>query len=101
MSSNWCPQMKLPVNNTVARLKVSMHVHLAGMQVGHAFDDVVHERVSKHPVELNFIILENVLQRALWTVLGYKKGRVRRLEAGADESHDVIVLQILHLKNKC
>ena len=60
-------------------------------------DDVVHETVAEHPVELDLLVLENVLQTALGTVLG-EDGLVRRLDTHADKPHQVVVMQILHLE---
>ena len=59
-------------------------------------DDVMHEAVAEHPVELDLLVLQDVLQTALGTVLG-KDGLVRSLHTHADKAHQVVVVQVLHL----
>ncbi len=56
--------------------------------------DVVHKWVSEHPVQLDKVVLQDVLEAALWTVLGED---ATRRDARADEPHEVIVMQVLHL----
>lgn len=75
-----------------------MDVDLAGVQVSHALDYVVHERVSEHPVQLDFIVLQDVLQRSFGAVLGHQETCLRQFETCSDECYQVVVLQAFHLQ---
>lgn len=62
-------------------------------------DDVVHQRQLEHRVQLELLVLQDVLQRALRTVLG-QNAAVGLLNAGAHKAHQMLVLQVFHLAPK-
>lgn len=54
------------VDETVGRLEAAVVEVLAGVQVAHARDDVVDERVAEEPVEVDGGVGQQVLQRELY-----------------------------------
>ena len=59
-------------------------------------DDVVHQTVAEHPVQLNLVVLQNVLQTAARTIFRQQRA-VRRCNASSDETHQMVVSQVFHL----
>lgn len=67
---------------------------LGNIQFGDYFYDIMHQRQFKHPIEVDFMILKNVLKRPLRTVFSQHTGDT--IDNGAIESHEMIVLYVLH-----
>lgn len=60
----------------------------------------MHQRVPKHPVEFDLVVLEDILEAAFGTILG-DEAHYGRLDTRAQEAHNVVVLQVLDLHVKC
>ncbi len=58
---------------------------------------VLHKREFEHCVKLDLLIFQDVLQTALVAVF-CEYALIWRVNAGTNEPHDVVVLQIAHLK---
>jgi len=111
---------KSRVDDAVGRFKFAVCAYFTGVQKRHAlesrqvakanqslrqaaesvicyFDGVVHQAVSEDPVEFYSLVLEDVLKAASRTVLG-QDAAVRRIDASADEPHQVRMVNVFHLK---
>lgn len=86
-------QYKSRVHNAIGWFQLAMRMNCCWMQIMHAlkssktiffriiahwawaqmiayFYKIVHQWQLKHQIQVNFVILEDVLQRALWTIFG-------------------------------
>lgn len=60
---------------------------------------ILHETELEHPVELDLVVVEDVLETALATVLGDEAHHFR-LDAGSVEPDQVVVMEVLHLPRR-
>lgn len=83
------------VDNAIGGLQIAVGAYVGAVQELHATHDVMHERQLEHPVQLELLVLEYVLQRTLGTVFGEQE-TATLIQTGAIELDQVIVLQVLH-----
>lgn len=86
------------VYQAIARPQLSMGSHIAIVQIVHALDNVVDERHAKVPVQLDGLVLQHILQTAPRAIFGEDEhGGSRQIDAGAHETHRILVAHIPRL----
>jgi hypothetical protein len=56
----------------------------------------MHEAVSKHPVQFELLIFQNVLKTSFWTVL-CQQTCMRWVNTGPKKAYQVVVVKVPHL----
>jgi len=57
------------------------------------------ETVTKCPVELEFIVLENILKASSWTILG-EQAAMGMIHTSSYEPNEMVVMQVFHLERR-
>lgn len=61
--------------------------------------DVMHQAVSKHPVQFELFVFQNVLKTSFWTVF-CQQTCMRWVNAGSQKADKVVVMKVAHLWKK-
>lgn len=83
------------VDHAVGGLEIAVGANVGAVYELHATHNVVHQGQLKHPVQLELLVLQYVLQGALRAVFGEQKA-APLIQTGAIELDQVIVLQVFH-----
>lgn len=84
-------QDKFAVNNAVGSFKVAMRTDLAVVKVGHAPDDVLHERMFEDDIKFDVIVSQDVLQTTFLAIF-CEDAVIGSINAESDKANNVVML---------